>query len=416
MNRCLRLVIPALLALPAVPAWAQEKSTVELIKQVEPSIVRVIVTGMVKEPGAGGPALGVNSPVEVDKLDEYYGTGFIIDFQGHILTNSHVAKPTEPAWKSEPEIKVEFMGMEGMTLPAKLVGNDELADLAVLKVEQDPSLRSFNPALLTADGRLHPLKFADPARVEVGTDVISVGFAKNIDGRPSVNKGIISADRRSVRSGLISGLLQTDAIINHGNSGGPLLNMRGEVVGVNTYTMDPRVKPGQDISAAMKAQGLEIDEAYGLFYARSVATAAPMAQKLIQKGAIGRVTFGISSMVTLTQTDARLSAILTRGTMVVRIDKDSPAAAAGMLPGDVIFEVVQGHPNDLVSHTWRIENAGDLKNAQTFIAPGETVTIRFRRPSQEMLSAFIKSNYVCSDDRGRAFCHTELMSAVVKAQ
>ena len=138
-----------------------------------------------------------------------------------------------------------------------------MADLAVLQL----------PA-----GLLKPLKFARADRIEVGEDVFAVGFAHALAGEPTVTKGIVSAVGRSFSDpGVEAGdLIQTDTAINHGNSGGPLMNMAGEVVGVNTYTM---AHPDDA-------------QTQGMFLARSSGTAARFVQAIIQDGRVTRGNLG----------------------------------------------------------------------------------------------------------------------------
>ena len=144
------------------------------------------------------------------------GTGIIFDDLGNVLTNYHVVARAEA-------IKVSLWNGEVMT--AQLFREDPRNDLAIIKIEADS---------------LMPAVFGDSNALRVGEDVIAVGHALGLEGGPTVSKGVISALDRAIVSSSgrqLSGLIQTDAAINEGNSGGPLVNVHGEVVGLNSVKM-----------------------------------------------------------------------------------------------------------------------------------------------------------------------------------
>jgi S1-C subfamily serine protease len=178
---------------------------------------------------------------------------------------------------------------------------------------------------------------ADPKTLEVGQDVITVGFGLNITGEPSVNRGIISGLNRSLE-GVFSGLVQTDAAINHGNSGGPMLNLRGEVVGVNTYTSESKIKAGTDLST-IKNKAVSVTTPYGVFYARSIATALPFAKLLIEQGHVPRASLGIKRMRTVSDIDADYAFGTQGGVQILEFEPKSPAEAAGLHVGDIISQI-----------------------------------------------------------------------------
>ncbi|TML53646.1 MAG: trypsin-like serine protease, partial [Actinobacteria bacterium] len=141
------------------------------------------------------------------------GSGFVYDSDGHIITNNHVVSGAS-------SISVTFA--DGSKYSAKVVGADPSSDLAVLKVDAPSS-------------KLHPLTLGDSTKLEVGDGVVAIGSPFGLS--ETVTSGIVSALNRDISSTnnfTISGVIQTDAAINHGNSGGPLLNMAGEVVGITT--------------------------------------------------------------------------------------------------------------------------------------------------------------------------------------
>jgi S1-C subfamily serine protease len=170
-----------------------------VVAAVEPSTVS-ITTHVVQQQG----------PFQVE--GEAAGTGIIVDSEGHILTNAHVVADAT-------EVKVAVNGQERS---ATVVGADPAHDIAVLELD-DPS-------------GIHPAKLGSSADVAVGDQVVAIGNALALEGGPTVTEGIISALNRSIdtESSRLTGLIQTDAAISSGNSGGPLVNAAGEVIGVNS--------------------------------------------------------------------------------------------------------------------------------------------------------------------------------------
>ena len=183
-------------------AYATTTDLASLIKKVEPSVV-TIKTNIEVQGGFGRTMTG-----------EAAGTGIVLTADGEILTNAHVVADAT-------SITVTLNG-ETTARKATLIGKDTANDVALLKVE--------------GVSNLTPAKLADSDTVAVGDDAIAIGNALNLDGGVTVTRGIISALGRSidVENGHLSDLIQTDAAISSGNSGGPLVNAAGEVVGMNT--------------------------------------------------------------------------------------------------------------------------------------------------------------------------------------
>jgi len=205
-------VAPAVTSAPPVPTTTRTANTsgptsiAEIAKNVSPGVVEVDVTtsgsGSSQVPFGGGGSGGTS---------EAEGTGFVVDTAGHIVTNEHVIQ-------GATSITVTFD--DDSTYKATLVGKDESTDLAVLKVNAPASV-------------LHPLTFGDSSTVGVGDGVVAIGDPYQLDD--TVTSGIVSAVGREITSPNnmpIENAIQTDAAINHGNSGGPLLNLDGKVIGV----------------------------------------------------------------------------------------------------------------------------------------------------------------------------------------
>src|SRR5437764_5319453 len=160
---------------------------------------------------------GNNSPFPFggsgSQQSQAQGSGFVYDSDGHIVTNDHVVANAS---------SISVMFSDGSKYSAKVVGTDPSTDLAVLKVNAPSS-------------KLHPLTLGDSNKLQVGDGVVAIGSPFGLD--ETVTTGIVSAlnrDSSSTNNFTISGAIQTDAAINHGNSGGPLLNVAGQVIGVNT--------------------------------------------------------------------------------------------------------------------------------------------------------------------------------------
>jgi len=224
------------------------------------------------------------------------GTGVITTSDGEILTNAHVIE-------GATEIRVRLAGETEPRL-ATLLAADVGNDLALLRIAGD----DFVPAT-----------FADPNSMRIGDDVVAIGFALDLDGAPSVTQGIVSALDRTIvtTSGALDGLVQTDAAISSGNSGGPLVNALGEVVGINTAV----------------ARGDATVAATNIGFAISVGEALPIVESLRSQadGELrdeGYLGVGLD--------DRRDGG---QGAIIAQVEAGTPAAAAGLEPGDIVIAV-----------------------------------------------------------------------------
>ncbi len=292
------------------------QSFADLVEQVAPAVVNITTTSIVSQPTGGMPGFPEGSPFS-DLFRDFgfpgmpapdgqpqprranaLGSGFVVSADGYIVTNNHVIDGAD-------EIEIEFYS--GQRLPAKVVGTDPNTDIALLKVDSDEPLPF--------------VKFGDSDKARVGDWVLALG---NPLGQGfSASSGIVSARNREL-SGTYDDYLQTDAAINRGNSGGPLFNLDGEVVGVNTAILSPN---GGSI---------------GLGFSMASNVVSKVVDQLREYGETRRGWLGVKIQdLTPDMADA-LGLSTSQGAMVTDVP-DGPAKDAGMEPGDVIISF-DGNP------------------------------------------------------------------------
>jgi len=264
------------------------------------------------------------------------GSGFVITPDGFILTNSHVVHDASAITVNLPD---------GREYPARLIGDDPDTDLAVVRIDAP---------------QLTHVRLADSENLRVGQLVIAIGNPLGFEA--SVTAGVISALGRSMhaQSGrLIDNIIQTDAALNPGNSGGPLVNLQGQVVGINTLVAG-QAEPGV--------------QAQGIGFAISISTAKPIADQLVATGHvvhpyIGLVVAPLNPVIT-----RRLGIDAKNGVLVIGVQQGSPAAEAGLQARDVITKI---DGKDV---------ADDSAFAQTINShkPGDTLTLTVLRSQQTL--------------------------------
>lgn len=291
-------------ALVCAPAWSRPapESFSGIVKRLSPTVVN-ISTVQAPNPGAkpGGPVAGLNNqPRErisggsSQSDGQSLGSGFIIDASGYIVTNRHVVAGAR---------SIAVTLANGQKLPAALVGADSKTDLALLKVAP----RSALPTVT----------FADSDAIDVGDWVVAIGNPYGLGG--SVSAGIVSARDRELNIGSYDDFIQTDAAINSGNSGGPLFNLDGEVVGINSALLSPS---GGSV---------------GIGFAISANLARPVIAQLRSFGAARRGWIGVRVQSITPDVADALGLPDQRGALISNVTKGGPADAAGLLPGDVIL-------------------------------------------------------------------------------
>jgi serine protease Do len=223
------------------------------------------------------------------------GSGFVIDPSGVVVTNNHVVGEATD---------IEVIFTDGSKLKAEVVGKDAKIDLAVLRVKPDKPLKA--------------VKFGDSEKMRIGQWVMAVGNPFGLGG--SVTAGIISARHRNIDSGSYDDYLQTDAAINRGNSGGPLFNLDGEVIGINTAILSPT---GGSI---------------GIGFAIPSNLARPVLDQLAQFGEVRRGWLGVQIQNVDESIAETLGLGKARGALVAGVDDRGPAKPAGIKKGDVIVK------------------------------------------------------------------------------
>jgi S1-C subfamily serine protease len=257
---------------------AYSRAVIDVVDRVGPAVVRLAVHG-----GDNGRSRGGT------------GSGVIVAPDGLILTNSHVAGTAS---------RIDVTTADGQDLHARLVGDDPDTDLALIRVDEAVTLAAA------------PL--GDSKRLKRGQLVIAIGNPLGFES--TVTTGVVSALGRSLRSRngrLIDDVIQTDAALNPGNSGGPLVSSHGEVVGINTAV---------------------ILGAQGICFAVAANTASFVLGELVRHGRVRRAFIGIAAQATAIPPLRRRAAGLTqdRAVMIATVEADSAAAQAGLKPGDII--------------------------------------------------------------------------------
>lgn len=334
-----------LLAATAVQAKAPPGSFADLAENLLPAVVNVSTTQTIQgRSGPEFPQLPPGSPFE-EFFKEFFdrnqpqqrerkatslGSGFIIASSGYVVTNHHVIQDAE---------EITVILQDDTRLEAELIGHDPKTDLAVLKVKTEKPLPSVG--------------WGDSDKLRVGDWVLAIGNPFGLGG--TVTAGIISARGRDINTGPYDDFLQTDASINRGNSGGPMFDLDGNVVGINTAIFSPS---GGSI---------------GIGFAIPSVMAKPVVQQLIETGTVRRGWLGVHIQSVTDEIAETLGLDKASGALVASVIKDGPAEEAKIEAGDVILEF-DGK---------EIPEMRQLPRIVAETAVGETVDIVFWRNNQK---------------------------------
>jgi Do/DeqQ family serine protease len=325
---------PAFAALPVQVGGTPMPSLAPMLEKVTPAVVNIYTKQVVRvrNPIAeffGGPGF----PQE--RVQQSLGSGVIVDAtRGLILTNNHVVEGADA---------VSVTLDDGRTFEAKPIGSDADTDVAVIQIK--------------ATG-LTAIPLADTSSLRVGDFVVAVGNPFGLG--QAVTSGIVSAVGRSGLSGFgYQNFIQTDASINPGNSGGALVNLRGELVGINAASFNPRGSAAGNI---------------GLGFAIPANLAREVMRQLMAYGEVRRGSLGLDTQDITAATAQQMKLSSVRGALVARVYRGSPAEAAGIKPGDVV----------IAANGLRIDNAEGLHNLEGLLPVGQSVKLDLLRDGQKL--------------------------------
>lgn len=308
---------------PAVTNLTVNSSSevIDTVRKVEPAVVTVVTNLTVNGSGTFGQA-------------QASGSGVIISQDGHIITNNHVVEGAN---------SVFVIYSDGTRVDATIVGTDPLTDVAVLKVNGNV------PAFLP---------FGDSSALQLGESVIAIGSPLG-NYRGSVTVGVVSGLNRKVEGTQQENLIQTDAAINHGNSGGPLINLAGQVVGINTLVV-------RDSVGGAPAEGLGFSVPSN--------TVRSVAEQLISRGKIEYPFIGISYTEVTPQLAGEMNLTTKNGVIITQVTSGSPAATAGVQNRDVVT-AIDNSP---------IDENNSLRSLLFKYRVGDSITLTVERGGQTL--------------------------------
>jgi 2-alkenal reductase len=304
---------------------SEESAIIDVVKKVGPAVVTVVNT---LQPQAG--LFGTTQP-------EARGSGVIFDQSGYIITNNHVVEGNQA---------LSVIMADGTKKPARLIGSDKYSDIAVIKIDGT----NLPTAELGSSSALQP-----------GQIVVAIGSALG-DFRNTVTMGVVSGLNRNLDTGEgynIENLIQTDAAINHGNSGGPLCNTAAQIIGINT--------------AIIRGSSMTGDVAEGIGFAIPSDTVRTVASQLMRAGRVVRPYLGVTSVAVTPQVASYYDLQVKDGILITGVTRGTPAEKASLKAGDVIIKIdndVVNADNPLTNILWRHQ-------------PGETVKLTINRAGRE---------------------------------
>jgi serine protease Do len=282
-----------------------EEEITQAVEKLSESVVNIEATVY-----ARGRRFGGVIPVEGS------GSGIIFDQFGHVITNNHVIDSADI---------VTVTLKDGRAYKGRVLGSDEATDIAVVQLE-------------TNGGNLPYATLGDSEHLKVGQTALAIGNSLGLPGGPTVSLGVVSALGRPLPGAdfIYEGFIQTDAAVNPGNSGGPLANLKGEIIGINTAI---------------------IPYANGIGFAIPINMVRHVAEQILEKGKVIRPWIGISAVDVNQAISRRYDLGVDRGVMIIGVSRYSPADEAGLRQGDVITRI-NGHETakmkDLLSDLSRL--------------------------------------------------------------
>ena len=358
-----------------VPRAGAPTSFADLVQQLQPAVVNISTRQRIKvstaNPFAGTPfadlfgGQGQGGATPQTREAQSLGSGFIISADGYVVTNNHVITAD-----GQGEVESITVTMpDGTEFPAKLMGRDAASDLAVLKI--------------TSPRPLPFVRFGDSTNARVGDWILAIGNPFGLGG--SVSSGIISAVTRSTGSGTAyDRYIQTDAAINRGNSGGPMFDMKGQVIGINNAIYSPT---GGSV---------------GIGFAIPAETAAPIVERLKAGQTIERGYLGVRIQQINEDLADSLGIPHNRGEFVQAVEPGKGAALAGIQPGDVVLRVAGKDITPQQSLSYLVANiTPGTRIPIELIRQGRRMTVTAlvgRRPTEEELAQSFDPNPQANED------------------
>jgi S1-C subfamily serine protease len=320
----------------------------EIYRRAAPGVVQITSTTLSQ--GEVDPLFGFPLPQQEEKAQ---GSGFVIDESGYVVTNYHVVA-------GATDIDVSFSNKESMK--GRVIGTDQATDVALLKVDADARA-------------LTPVELGNSEGVQVGDSVVAIGNPFGLER--SITAGIVSALQRTIESPAqspIDRVIQTDAPINRGNSGGPLLNAAGQVIGVNT-----QIETG---SASSEAGNV------GIGFAVPINTVRDVVDQLERRGRVDHAELGVGVQELNKETAELFNLPVTSGLLVTSIKDGTGAAKAGLKAGDTQV-VVAGESwllgGDILVKAGgaKLASGSDLRRVEAAAKPGQRMKIELYRGDQK---------------------------------
>lgn len=306
---CFNVILLFFTFIPSLNSQEFPGTFADLVEELMPSVVNISTTQIVEDqyrsPEFQFPP---GSPFE-DLFRDFFnkegqkkqrkatslGSGFVIDESGYIVTNNHVIGNAD---------QIEVIFQDDTRLEAELIGKDSKVDLAVLKVKSNKKLKA--------------IKWGDSKKTKVGDWVLAIGNPFGLGG--TVTAGIISAKSRDIAMGAYDSFIQTDASINKGNSGGPMFNIKGEVIGINTAIFSPS---GGSV---------------GIGFAIPTEMAEPVINQLKEFGKTSRGWLGVRIQTVTDEIAEAYGLKKASGALIASVTENSPSSRAGIKPGDIILK------------------------------------------------------------------------------
>jgi putative serine protease PepD len=336
------------LAAPVDAKQGEGEEDTNVVNQIYRSDGQGVAFISAKRPAQEGPGLSpFGAPEEGGGTATATGSGFLIDTEGHVVTNNHVVEEA-----SEVEVK---LGSSDKSYEAEVVGTDPATDIALLKVDA--------PA-----AEMHPLPLGDSEKVRVGDPVVAIGNPFGLDR--TVTSGIVSALQRQIQAPngwSISHVIQTDAAINPGNSGGPLINAAREVIGINS-----QIQTGGSSGNV------------GIGFAIPIDTAREVVKQIEEHGEVKHAYLGISGGSVTLELAQALKLPVEEGVLVNEVVKGGPADKAGIKGGDT-SATIEGASvrlgGDIITKVdgKKVEGMEEVINAVNEAKPGEKMTLTVDR-------------------------------------